>query len=256
MTTTKKSRTNDADNARFNEIEGLVTTPDNKQRLIAAESATEIREIAGELGIDTSRDSKDMGKFIYKLRIIGVDFPAMAKAEAAERRAGLADKADQLAERSDDLPIVRLWSAAVEDAADGSGAFAILDAEGTAVWYGAFSSRFEKIRTAGDLLSAEQSAADKAVYAASKARVAAGVDEITLWLTTTCPDLDENRLKASGARLSVAVDITVDDADTDAVVMAETPGWRNLKNVTDDELAALVETDAEDDPATEQGEEV
>ena len=52
------------------------------------------------------------------------------------------------------------------------------------------------------------------------------------------------------------MDITVDDADTDAVVMAETPGWRNLKNVTDDELAALVETDAEDDPATEQGEEV
>lgn len=255
MTTTKK-KTNDVDNARFNEIEGLVTTPDNKQRLLAAESATQIREVADELGIDTSRDSKDMGKFIYKLKIIGVDFPAMAKAEAAERRAGLADKADQLAQRSDELPVVRLWSAAVEDATDGSGAFGIVDAEGTAIWYGAFSNRFEKIRTAGDLVSAEQSAADKAVYAASKAREAAGVDEVALWLTTTCPDLDETRLKASGARLGVAVDVTVDDDDTDAVVMAETPGWRNLKNVTDEELSGLVETDNEttdtsDDAASE-----
>lgn len=250
-----KKKTSEADNARFTEIEALVTTPENRQRLVAADSAAEIRTIAAELGIDTSRDSKDMGKFVYKLRIIGVDYPALAKADAAARRAELGETASELSSRAGQLPIVRLWSAAVEDQSEGSGAFALLDAEGTAVWYGAFSTRFEKIRTPGDLLSAEQSAADKAVYAASKAREASGDDEVSLWLTTTCPDLDEERLRAAGARLGVAVDVTVDDNDVAAVEMADTPGWRNLKNVTDAELAGLVETDVEVDeaPATLEG---
>ncbi|MGO1664889.1 MAG: hypothetical protein ACTHYO_14370 [Micrococcaceae bacterium] len=249
--TTKKSKTNEADNDRFNEIEALVTTPANKERLVAAMTADELRTIAEELGVDTSRDSKDMGKFIYKLKILGVDFPAMAKADAAERRAGLADKAEALAERADDLPFVRLWSGAVENDDDASGAYGIVDAEGIAIWYGSFSTRFEKIRKAGDLISAEQSAADKAVYAASKAREAAGLEEISLWLTTTCPELDEAALKTSGARLGVAVDITVDDEDESAVRMAEAPGYRSLKNVTTEELTALVETESEDedDPA-------
>jgi hypothetical protein len=258
MTTSTKKKTSAADNARFTEIEQLVTTPENKTRLQEAGTADEIRTIAGELGIDTSRDSKDMGKFIYKLKIIGVDFPAMAKADAAARRAGLADKAEDLAARADGLPIVRLWSAAVEDEESGAGSFAILDAAGTALWYGGFSTRFERIRVAGDLVSAEQSAADKAVFAASKAREAAGVDEIALWLTSTCPDLDEAGLKASGARLGVAVDLSVDDEDESAVAMAGEPGWRNLKSVTSEELAALVETEeevteaAEDTPASNE----
>ncbi|MGP9725300.1 hypothetical protein ACT3SZ_14925 [Corynebacterium sp. AOP40-9SA-29] len=254
-TTTKKSKTSEADNDRFNEIEALVTTPANKERLVAAETADELRTIAEELGVDTSDDSKDMGKFIYKLKIIGVDFPAMAKADAAQRRAGLADKAEAMAERADDLPFVRLWSGAVENEQDASGAYGIVDADGTAIWYGGFSTRFEKIRKAGDLISAEQSAADKAVYAASKVREAAGLEEISLWLTTTCPELDEAALKTSGARLGVAVDITVDDEDESAVRMAEAPGYRNLKNVTTEELTALVETESEDedDPAEDEG---
>lgn len=245
--TTKKSKTNEADNDRFNEIEALVTTPANKERLVAAMTADELRTIAEELGVDTSRDSKDMGKFIYKLKILGVDFPAMAKADAAERRAGLADKAEALAERADDLPFVRLWSGAVENDDDASGAYGIVDAEGIAIWYGSFSTRFEKVRKAGDLISAEQSAADKAVYAASKAREAAGLEEVSLWLTTNCPELDEAALKASGARLGVAVDITVDDEDESAVRMAEAPGYRSLKNVTTEEMKALVETDYENE---------
>lgn len=244
-TTTKKSKTSAADNDRFNEIEALVTTPANKERLVAAETADELRTIAEELGVDTSRDSKDMGKFIYKLKIIGVDLPAMAKADAAQKRAGLADKAEAMAERADDLPFVRLWSGAVENEEDASGAYGVVDAEGTAIWYGSFSTRFEKIRKPGDLISAEQSAADKAVYAASKVREAAGLEEISLWLTTTCPELDESALKTSGARLGVAVDITVDDEDESAVRMAEAPGYRSLKNVTVEELKALVETESE-----------
>lgn len=245
MTTTQKQKTSEADNARFDEIEALVTDPANRDRLQAATTTTQIREIAAELGVDTSRDSKDMGKFIYKLKLVGVDYSAMAKADAAARRAGLADKAAALADRADQLPVVRLWSAAVEDESTGTGSFAIVDAGNVALWYGPFSTRFERIRVPGDLVSAEQSAADKAVYVASKAAEAAGVSEVALWLSTTCPELDDAALKASGARLGVAVDITVDDDET-AVIMAETPGSRWLKNVSPAELAALVDTDQTD----------
>ncbi|MFE1513522.1 hypothetical protein CXF35_00635 [Corynebacterium bovis] len=248
-TSTTKTKTNDADNARFNEIEGLVTAPENKARLQAAATAAEVRTIAGELGIDTSDGSRDMGKFIFKLKMIGVDLPAMAKAEAAARRAEAAQAGEALACRADGLPVVRLWSAAVESGedAESTGAFAIVDAEGAAVWYGSFHPRFEKIRTPGDLVSAEQSAADKAVYAAYRARKAAGVDEVALWLTATCPDLDVASLRAAGGRLGVAVDVTVDDADLSAVEMAQMPGWRAIKDVSDAELARLVDTDRDAD---------
>lgn len=241
---TSKTKTNDADNARFNEIEDLVTTPENKTRLQQAATADEIREIAGELGVDTSRDSRDMGKFIFKLKMIGVDFVALAKADAEHNKQQLVVKASRLDAHAHDLPIVRLWAGAVVNAADDSGAFAVVDAEGTALEYGGFAS-WEKVYTPGDLISAEQSAALRAVYIASRAREAAGVEEVSLWLTTTCPQLDQMRLKVSGARRNVAVDITVDDDDLAAVQMAESPGYRNVKTVSRDELINLVESDTE-----------
>lgn len=252
-TSTTRTKTNDADSARFNEIEGLVTAPENKARLQAAATAAEVRTIAGELGIDTSDGSRDMGKFIFKLKVIGVDLPAMARAEAAQRRADAAAAGEALADRAGGLPVVRLWSAAVESGedAESTGAFAVVDAEGTAIWYGSFHPRFEKIRIPGDLVSAEQSAADKAVYAAYRVRSAAGVDEVALWLTATCPDLDVAALRTAGGRLGVAVDVSVDDADLSAVEMAQMPGWRAIKDVSDAELARLVDTDADDTEGTE-----
>ncbi|WP_125172675.1 hypothetical protein [Corynebacterium bovis] len=245
---TMGTHSNDADSARFNEIEGLVTAPETKARLQAATTASEVRAIAAELGVNTSSHSRDMGKFIFKLKMIGVDLPAMAKAEAAARRAEAAQAGEALACRAGGLPVVRLWSAAVESGedAESTGAFAIVDAEGAAVWYGSFHPRFEKIRVAGDLVSAEQSAADKAVYVAYRARAAAGVDEVALWLTSTCPELDVAALRAAGGRLGVAVDVSVDDADLSAVEMAQMPGWRALKDVAEEELVRLVDTDTDD----------
>jgi hypothetical protein len=240
-----KTKTSEADNARFNEIEGIVMDPGNRDRLRAAETTAEIRDIATAAGVDTGRNSKDMGKLIHKLKLIGVDYPALSKQEAAARRAELADRAATLDGRADDLSIVRLWSAAVESDTDQRGSFAILDAEGAAVWFDTFSPKFERIRTPGDLVSAEQSAADKAVYVASKARQAAGLDEVALWLTTTCPELNTDRLKQAAARQSVAVEVIVDPDDTEAVEMAELPGSRWLKNVPDAELVALVESQEE-----------
>ncbi|MEL4183539.1 hypothetical protein MTQ17_09890 [Corynebacterium bovis] len=83
------------------------------------------------------------------------------------------------------------------------------------------------------------------MYVAFKARQAAGVDEVSLWLTTTFPDLDVGRLRVSAARLGVAVDVTVVDEQTAAVMAAEMPGWRSFKDVSAAELAGLVESDGE-----------
>lgn len=250
-TTQNKPKTSEADNARFTEIEALVTAPENKDRLQGAHSAATLRELAEELGVDTSQDSRDMGKFIVKLKMIGVDYVALNKAERQVQREEQQRRAGELAERANDLPIVRLWTGAVENETDDSGAFAVVDAEGAALEYGAFPP-WEKIRKTGDLISAEQSAADKAVYIASLAAGAAGVKEVSLWLTTTCHELDTSKLNAAGARLGVAVDVTVDPDDMGAVHMAETPGWRNRKSVPTEELAALVESD-DDEPSEIQG---
>ena len=130
---------------------------------------------------------------------------------------------------------------------DDEASFAITDDEGTALWFGRFSSKFERIRKEGDLVSAEQSAADKAVYAAATARKALGIDNIALWLTTSCPDLDEDSLRVAGARQGVALSITVDQDADKALFMAQMGGFRNLRDVPETELAALVETETDEE---------
>lgn len=251
----QKTKKNSADDQRFNEIEKLVTTPANRQRLQAVETTDEVRTIADDIGVDTSRGGSDMGKFIYKLKIIGVDFKAMARTEAAQRRAVLDEVAGELDERANDLPVVRLWSAAAESPGtdDDTGSFAVLDANDIALQYGSFHPQYERIRKPGDLVSGEQSAAYKAVITAVKAREAAQADEISLWLTTTCPDLNAASLKRTGARGGVAVSVIVDDADQSAVYQASESGYRSLKTVSDEELAALVERDIEVDDADDEG---
>ena len=236
-----KRTTSPADSARFDEITALITAPEVRMRLQGAATTDQIREIAGELGVDPQ--GRDMGKFISVLKLIGVDVIAMIHDEAAARRAKLALVASDLDARAGCLPQVRLISAAVESGEDeaSTGAFAVVAASGVVVWYGGFHPDYERVRTPGDLVSAEQSAADKAVYVAYKARQAAGVDEVGLVVTTTCPELDVHSLRISGARLGVAVGVVVDDEDLVAVHAAEMPGWRGLKDVPDEELAGLVE---------------
>lgn len=236
-----KRTTSPADAARFEQIKTQITTPEVKKRLQGATTTDQIRGIAGSLGI--ADQGRDMGKFISLLKLIGVDFIAMIHDEATQRREQLAGIAEGLHARAGCLPRVRLWSAAVESGEDeaSTGAFAVVDATGAAVWYGSFHPDYERIRQAGDVVSAEQSAADKAVYVAYKARQAAGVDEVGLVVTTTCPELDVGALRIAGARLGVAVEVIVDDEDLVAVHAAEMPGWRGLKDVLDEELAGLVE---------------
>ncbi|RRQ14153.1 hypothetical protein [Corynebacterium bovis] len=236
-----KRKTSPADAARFEQIKGWITTPEVRLRLQGAATTDQIRAIAAELGIESQ--GRDMGKFISLIRLIGVDFVGMARDEAAARRVKLGLVASQLDARAGGLPRVRLWSAAVESGENeaSTGAFAVVDAAGAVVWYGSFHPDYERIRRAGDLVSAEQSAADRAVYVAYRARQAAGVDEVGLVVTTTCPELDVGALRISGARLGVAVEVVVDDENLVAVHAAEMPGWRGLKDAPDEELTGLVE---------------
>lgn len=120
--------------------------------------------------------------------------------------------------------------------------YAVVDGLNRAVIFGdLFNNDYERIWTPGDAASAEQSAADKAVYVAYRARKAANELMATLYLTTTYPDLDVDRLVSSGARMGIAVDVQVDHEHDAAVIQAGTTGYKSLKDRSEDYLAALVE---------------
>lgn len=223
------------DKERFAEIDQMVL--DSKDRLRAATTHKELREFAVENNLD---NRLDFGRFKASLRKISVDYNEVREQALEHEREELLNKADELESLAGELCTVNLESAAV-DAGTQGGSFAVVDQEGTALWYGAFSSKFERIYTKGDLISGEQSAADKAVYLASKVARAIEHDQIALVLTTSCPDLDEDALRASGARLGVAVSVTVDRNAETALRMAESPGYRDLKSISTEELAALIE---------------
>lgn len=244
MTTTKKSKKkySEADKKRLEEIENLVTAPETVGRFQDAESASEIRDIATELGMTLTKDSGDIPKLVLSLRTIQVDLPAMAKAEQAELAAELVD-------RKDELPAIHLAAAAIQsDTEDDVASYAVVDAHNRAVVFGdLFDNDYERIWTPGDAGSAEQSAADKAVYVAYRARKAADATMATLFLTTTYPDLDVDRLVASGSRMGIAVDVTVDHEHTAAVNQASTNGFKSISDRSESYLAALVEPASQDE---------
>lgn len=248
-TTKKKPQYSDESKARMDEIGQIVNDPANAARFQAAATATEVRDIATECGVTLTKESGDIPKLIVSLRSIGVDLPAMAKQEQADRAADLLD-------RRSELPAVTLAVAAIQDPDDdASASYAVVDDLNRAVVYGAlFDNDYERIWTPGDPGSAEQSAADKAVYIAYRARKAAGLDGVALTLVTTYPDLDTDRLIASGGRLGVAVEVQVDHDHEAAVHQAGMTGYRSLKQVSDDQLAALITDDGDDDEAADEEE--
>lgn len=231
-----KKKYSEADKKRLEEIEALVTERDNVERFQAAETASEIRQIATELGLTLTKESGDIPKLVVSLRTIQVDLPALAKAEQA-------DLAQQLVSRKDELPAIHLACAAVQSPdEDEIASYAVVDGLNRAVIFGdLFNNDYERIWTPGDAESAEQSAADKAVYVAYRARKAADEVMATLYLTTTYPELDVDRLVSSGARMGIAVDVTVDHEHEAAVIQAGTNGYKSISDRSEDYLAALVE---------------
>lgn len=241
-TTDKKPKYTEESKARMENIGQIVNDPANTTRFQQATTATEVRELATECGLTLTKESGDIPKLIVNLRSIGVDLPALAKQEQADRAADLVN-------RRDELPALTLAAAAIQDPDDDSSAsYAVVDDLNRAVVYGAlFDNDYERIWTPGDPGSAEQSAADKAVYIAYRARKASGLDGVALTLVTTYPDLDTDALIASGGRLGVAVEIDVDHDHDAAVHQAGMTGYRSLKQVSEDQLAALID----DEPVTD-----
>ncbi|MCM0169630.1 hypothetical protein L2137_07220 [Corynebacterium diphtheriae bv. mitis] len=216
---------------RWTEIDNLIA--ENKTELKGYSSHKDLNAFAEKHSLMTK---EDFPKFKHCLLKIGVRYDALRAAANEKFEASLEAKAKEL-DNITDVPVVCLWSAAVED--DGAAAFAVVDVDDTPVWYGRFFDD-DRIRIAGDLVSAEQSAADKAVWLAHKALEAAGKTQGRVLITTTCPELDIAALRITGARFNIGVDVHVDDADMRAVDMAEAPGYKKWQ---DNDLAALVEAD-------------
>lgn len=241
------STTDSASTQRWDEIDAILE--EHKKTLQAAETHLELREFAKDHGFD---NENDFGKYKYCLRKIGVDYAELRAVAMQQRNAELTDKANELAQKAAGQPVIRLWCAAVEDANTGQGSYAIIDCDGAVLWYGKFFDDDPRsIRQAGDLTSAEQDVADKCVYLAGKAREVAGEDIATVWINTTCPDLDESALRIAGARHNVAVEVIVDDEDHAAVDMANMPGFKRVRDNSEQTLIDLLEYEVE----TTEGEE-
>lgn len=217
----------DAERARWAEIDSLVA--DHKTSLKAASTHEDLKEFATEHGL---MNKKDFGKYKVSLRKIGVDYESLREKTFKSRDN---QRVQQLADLPEAVPTVRLWTAAVEK--DTKASFAIVDAENTAVWYGDFFPN-DYTRVPGDIVSAEQSVIEKAIWIAHKAITALGGDVGRVIITTNYPDFDSDDFAAAAVKNGVAVEIVVDPDDTRALDMAQAPGYQRWQ---DTNLADLVE---------------
>lgn len=215
---------------RWGEIDAVIS--ECKSVLKSASTHEELKDFAIEHGFF---NKTDFPKFKVSLRRIGVDYGVLREETlAAENET----RAEELSNLAADAPCIRLWVAAME--VNNEASFAIVDRDHNAVWYGSFFDG-DRIREVGDLVSAEQSVADKAVFVASKALEAHGGATIgKVIITTTCPALSISELETSALRKNLALEVIVDDEDLRAVDLAEAPGFQRYQ---DTNLAALVEVD-------------
>ena len=233
MALTKKDR------ERWAHIEEIIA--ENKVELKAATSHEPLKAFAEANGL---MNRSDFPKFKHSLRKIGVNYDALRDEAMQAYNDELDARAADIDDQAREAPSVTLWTAAVEGD-DGSGAFAVVDEEDTAIWYGRFFDD-DRTRVAGDPVSAEQSAAEKAVWLAGKALAEAGYPLGRVRIHTTCHELDVDALRAAGVRSSVAVSVVVDPDDLRAVAMAEAPGFQRWQ---DADLLGLVDDGAGEDGA-------
>jgi hypothetical protein len=154
---------------------------------------------------------------------LGIDYNEIRGRVVAERAA-------KVVESAQDEPLIELWSAGDAEVST----FAVCNADATEAWYGEFHSA-DSIYDAGDDLSAELSAAEKAVFLAGKAREHHGLVAVRLLLHTCHPDIDADSVAASAARHQVAVTIDVGE-QSPAVPQCRVPGYRTWHEVRLDAL--------------------
>lgn len=212
---------------RWDEIEHIILN--NRDELKKATTAQQIRDIADKNGIKTT-DKADFGKYTHKLKMIGVHFYDLVEKEKQARQQHIEEDIKKLEEQAHDAdtPTIHLWTAALE-ADNQKGSFAIVDRTGEAVWVNTFHPD-DYTRKPGDIGSAEQSVAEKAVFLARKTQDETGDDILTLIIHTQYPELDVTDLKKRGLTGGnrITVTITVDD-DNRALYMAQDNVTRNWK---------------------------
>lgn len=171
----------------------------------------------------------------HELRKIGVDYDEIREEVTRQRLSELN------ADAAEGVPVIRLSAAG----ADAVNSYAVCDAEGTVLWYGTFHERDRHYRK-GNQASADQSAAAKAIFLASKARQQAKAESARLHLSLTNRHVDTAALirEATAWRLLLDIEINDDPANPPAAVAwCENPGFQDWK---DADLAALVEDGSDD----------
>lgn len=141
-----------------------------------------------------------------ELRKIGIDYDALRQGAARQQLAVLTAAA------SEGVPSIHLT--AVGTAA--SHTYTIRDETEALLWQGIYPDRDRYYRS-GDQVSADTSAAAKAIFLASRARQLAKTDLAHLHLTLTNPRVDTALLvrEATAWRLLLDIEIEIDDDPAD-----------------------------------------
>lgn len=194
---------------------------------------TQIKTFATEQGLMTK---SSFPKLKTVLKTKGINYEELRDQASQQREQELEERAETLSDDAAQGPEMYLASAAVEH--EGQASFAVVDGEKQAVWYGRFFDD-DRIWNASDPVSAEQSAADKAIWIAGKALKQHGGEAGRLVLSVTHPELDTDALVKAGVRHNVDVDVRFEE-ENPAVDMAQTPGFQKWQEY---DLAQLIETE-------------
>jgi hypothetical protein len=172
----------------------------------------------------------------HAMRTIGVDYDAIREHVTRQRLCELN------ADAAEGVPVIYLSAAG----ADAVNSYAVCDGEGTVLWYGTFHERDRHYRK-GNQVSADLSAAGKAIFLASKARTLAKVELARLHLSLTNPHVDTGYLIREATAWRLLLDIEINDDPNNppaAVAWCEHPGFQDWK---DADLPALVQDQPDTD---------
>ncbi|PYE13488.1 hypothetical protein DFR67_11642 [Williamsia limnetica] len=192
------------------------------QALRAARTHREIRAWADTAGVTTKALWPKVKTEMRKQ--LDIDYDQIRDQTTAAEAAELATAASA-------APVIELCSAG-----DGEvGTYAVCAADNDhESWYGEFHAK-DMIYRVGDDLSAERSAADKAIFLAGKAREKAGLDSVRLILHTSHHDLTAQDLAATASRHRVAVTVELSDQNP-AIALCRAPGYRTWREIKLDAL--------------------
>ncbi len=192
---------------------------DGADELRAASTHREIRAWAESAGM---ANRKLWPKVKTELRKqLDIDYDALRSATTEREATEVAAAAELI-----DAPTVELYCAGDAEV----GTYAVCAAaDDHESWYGDFHPK-DTIYREGDELSAERSAADKAIYLAGQARQNAGLDAVRLVLHTSHHDLDTASLAATASRHRVAVTLELSDQNP-AIALCRAPGYRGWREI-------------------------